>query len=107
MESLGCLSSWRIDPRSSVFNLLSQICALNKNLRVLMTVVETIENASRSHFVRVGRANSTYVNCPAPFDFASTCGYSSLDACAKLSERKQPPVGHKKNDTQDIFRSKP
>ena len=32
LESLGCLSSGRIDPRSSLLNLLSQTSALNKNL---------------------------------------------------------------------------
>ena len=107
LESLGCLSSGRIDPRSSLLNLFSHTCALNKNLRVLMTMVETIENASRSHSHHVGCANSTYVNCPAPFDVASTCGCNSLDECTTLSERKRPPAGHTKDDTRTIFRSKP
>ena len=41
LESLGCLSSRRIDPRSSLFNLLSQSCALNRTINLPPTVVTT------------------------------------------------------------------
>ena len=85
----------------------SQTCALNKNVRVLMAVVEIIENASRSHSHHVGCANSTSVYCRAPFDFVSTCGCNYLDACISLSEKTKPPAGHTKHDTRELFRSKP
>ena len=59
LELMNCLSCQRISARSSLSNLFSQTCALKKNLRVQMAVVEIIENACRSHSHHVGCANSS------------------------------------------------